>query len=86
MHLHVGGGEPGGLQPRRGGLGRRRHVAGRRVRRVDLDQFLEDRACPLFVWRGLRDQTDGQAQDGERGEELAHGGIIDFFFVFFVSS
>ena len=53
-HLQVAVGPPGSLQPRGGGLRRGRNVARRRVRRVDVDQFLEDRACALFVRRGLR--------------------------------
>ena len=41
-HLHVGGGEAGGLQPRRHRVGRLRHVAVRRIGGVDLDELFED--------------------------------------------
>src|SRR5207249_11138635 len=58
------------LQPLRDGVGRLRHVAGRRVGRVDFDQLLEQVSCALIVrrrWSGRhRERKDDAAGDCDR--------------------
>ena len=64
-HLHVARGEPGGLQPRRDRIRSPRHVAARRVGRVDLDELLENLPRPLTVGSRLR-RDEAACQEDEK--------------------